>query len=116
MIRLNAAGEMQVRLAHEQGLLSHPSLNPIQRWALSYWVGMKQAELELSLLGSPTVSVQVDDQGSGDRGQAFGGQPELPITDPDDLDRWFDGLTAQRGMSGGDLAALGWVDGLGVKV
>jgi hypothetical protein len=108
---------MLVRSAHEQGLLSRPSLNMVQAWALSYWLGMKQAETNLALLGTtnpePVVTV---DAGGGDRGQAFGGEPELPVTDPNDLDVWFDNLTQKRGMTGAEVAALGWAEGPGVRV
>jgi hypothetical protein len=37
--------------------------------------------------------------GSGDWGQAFGGEPEIPVTNPDDLDRFFGVLANQRGMT-----------------
>jgi len=106
---------MQVRLAHEQGLLSHPSLNMVQSWALSYWMGLKQAETQVALMNTaaPEVSVEISD--NGDRGQAFGGAPELPITDPQDLDTWFESLSAKRGMTGAEV--LGYAEpGTGVRV
>lgn len=33
------------------------------------------------------------------------GQPELPITDPRQLDAWFNSLAAQKGMSGAQAEA-----------
>lgn len=63
-----------------------------------------------------------------DEGPGVGpdGQPELPITDPRQLDHWFDSLAGERGMTGAQAEAmftgapthmlLGRADGEGRKV
>jgi hypothetical protein len=114
-------------------VLTRPSLNVIQHWALQYWffmsrrIQIEDADKELEafcsvmwperwqqLYASPVAA-------EGDHGQAFGGQPEIPVTDPRDLDAWFEGLANERGMTGAEVEAsfsniLGWAEGEGVKV
>lgn len=48
---------------------------------------------------------------AGDIGTAFDGEPELVITDPSELDAWFNGLSGRQGMSGADV--LGHAEGAG---
>lgn len=36
----------------------------------------------------------------------FGDQPELPVTNTDQLTQWYDGIGEQRGVSAGDLDRL----------
>ena len=127
---------MQVRLAHEQGLLSRPSLNPIQQWALQYWVYLdrrtglddKQTELEhqcFNLFPERWGQLYRDQMlpalPTGDLGTAFGGEPELPVTDPNDLNAWYENIESSRGMTGAGISAyetsiLGYAEGSGRRV
>lgn len=128
-------GESQVRLAHAQGFLSRPSLNPVQSWALQYWIYLerrttlddKERELEVQcfhLLPERWTQLYGSSGAPGDLGQAFGGEPELPVTDPSDLDAWFERLGEQRGMTGAQAEAflgpsdlmLGHAEGTGRRV
>jgi hypothetical protein len=91
-------------------------LNPIQNWALQYWLYMerriklddKQAELEFQCfhLNPERYDFLYVTPKTGDMGSAFGNEPELPITDPADLDHWFENLANQRGMSGAEAERL----------
>lgn len=38
----------------------------------------------------------------GEGGPLAGAEPELPITDPSDLDQWYENLHAPRGMNGAE--------------
>jgi len=75
----------------------------------------KQAELEIHLQHMwPERWQQLYGTPAGDYGSAFDGEQEIPITDPDDLDRWFQGLDGARSMSSGEFTELlGWSDGEG---
>lgn len=79
------------------------------------FVDDKQAELEIhlkhmwperwqQLYGSPV--------GTGDWGSAFDNEPELAITNADELDRWFSGLDGPRSMTGADV--MSWDAGVRV--
>lgn len=112
-------------MAHAQGLLTRPSLNQVQTWALQYWIYMerrgqlddKQAELELQtwnlfperwgqlyrdqMLGTPANKAS-----HADRGEAFGGEAEIPVTvnEIDKVTAWYDGHQQARRFSGADIA------------
>jgi hypothetical protein len=124
-------GELAIRLAHEQGLLSRPSLNVIQQWALHYWFSMSRRiyiedadralEAHVSMMWPERWQQLFGGSKAGDMGQAFGGEAETPVTDAADLDRWFEGLANEHGMTGAEAQAafsvLGWAEpGTGVKV
>lgn len=118
-------------MAHAQGLLTHPSLNFAQIWALQYWLHMerrtrlddKKDELELQVyhLAYDRWAQLYDSPGvPGDLGQAFGGEPEIPVTDPSDLDQWYESLGQPRTMSGASAPSgnhlLGYAEGPGRRV
>lgn len=133
-MRLSDLGEFQVRLAYEQGLLSRPSLNPVQNWALQYWVYMnrrrelKDSDDELEAFCAvmwPERWQQLYGQAmtNGDMGRAFEGEEEIPVTDPADLDQWFNNIATARGITGAEAEAvmggshlLGWAEGEGMRV
>lgn len=125
-----------VRLAHAQGYLTRPSLNPIQLWALQYFMRMerrqyvkdKDDEIEAqcyNIAGYERWKHIYDSGGQGgDMGQAFDGEEEQAITDPGDLDRWFNRIANQNGMTGQEaetairqgnpLLGPGWEGGMKV--
>lgn len=118
-------------MAHAQGLLTHPSLNVIQMWALQYFLYMErriQVDDTMSSLEVQCYNLNLErwqqlyqNQGP-DWGQAFDGEAELPITDPTDLDSWYANLERPRGMTGAETARvadptiLGMVRGSGRRV
>lgn len=95
--------------------MNKPSLNVIQHWALGYWIEMdrrisiedKHDELEIQ-----TFNLFPERWGDlyrerllpgvpGDVGNAFGpGEKEIPVTDIDDINKWYDGLDRSRGITG----------------
>lgn len=102
---------------------------------MQYWLYMerriklddKQAELELqtwSIAGYERWKQCWDTNVAGDYGQAFDGEREIPITDPSELDDWFNNIAGAHGMTGADAERairqgsplLGWAEGEGVKV
>lgn len=96
-------------MAHAQGLLTRPSLNLVQDWALRYYLDMqrrmfledKEAELERQLLN-------VNPEGwERAYGHEYVEEPEYPITDPRQLDRWVANLDKSKAMSGADVASTG---------
>lgn len=120
-----------MRLAHAQGLLTKPSLNFAQTWALQYWMHMerrdriedKRGELELQTFNLfPERYRQLyQAQAQGDVGHAFGeGEPEMPVTDPGDLDAFYANLDAPRSMTGAHLSngyhLLGHANGEGRRI
>jgi len=87
----------------------------------------KQAELELqtwTIAGYERWKQCWDKNKPGDYGQAFDGEPELAVTDPDDLDQWFNNIAEAHGMTGADAERalrqgdhmLGFAEGQGVRV
>lgn len=128
-------------MAQAQGLLNRPSLNYVQAWALSYFIEMdrrvqledKHAELEIQTFnlfperwgdlyrektfGGGTAA-------PGDMGSAFGpGEKEIPVTDINDINDWYNNISAQRGISGEQLARhqdpisiFGYAEGEGRRV
>jgi len=87
----------------------------------------KQAELELqtwTLSGYERWKQCWDRDNSGDYGHAFEGERELPVTDPEELNDWFNNLANSHGMSGADAERairsgdhlLGFAQGEGVRV
>jgi hypothetical protein len=89
-------------------------LNPVQAWALSYWIYMdrrvalddKTAELEhqcFNLFPERWGSLYRETMLPGIPGISAA-EPEKPITDPTDLDAWFEGLNRTRTISGADAA------------
>lgn len=98
-----------MRIAHAQGLLTRPSLNMVQDWALRYYLEMsrrtfiedKEAELERQLLN-------VNPEGwERAYGHEYIEEPEYPITNPRDLDRWVASLNKTKVMSGAEAADSG---------
>ena len=97
-------------------------------WGLQYWIYMerriqiddKQAELE-----HQCYNLFPERWGNLYREQMLPGLPgspeeeEIPVTDPSDLDAWYENLDRQRRISGADIAPhennniLGWADGEG---
>lgn len=93
-------------MAHAQGLLTRPSLNLIQDWALRYHLDMsrrifledKEAELERQLL-------HINPEGwERAYGQGYVEEPELPVADPRNLDAWVANLNKKQSMSGADVS------------
>ncbi len=84
-------------------------------WALQYWVAMqrrlfledKRSELEMQCYHLfPERWTQIYSSQGGDYGQAFGGEEEIPVIDPEDLDAWFQSLAAQQGLTGAEAEAM----------
>ena len=109
--RLGEHGELQIRLAHAQGLLNQRSLNPVQEWALKYWIYLdrrvymddKQAELEhqcFNLSPERWGALYRDQMLPGAIG--IGNEPEIPVTDPRDLDAFYESLNSPRTMTGAE--------------
>ncbi len=61
-----------------------------------------------------TALYQNQDLQPGDLGHAFDGEEEIPVTDPEDLDAWYESLAQSRSMSGADL--FGYAEGEGIRV
>lgn len=120
--------------------MNRPSLNYVQAWALSYWIEMdrrvqiedKHAELQLQtynlfperwgelyreqLFGQATAA-------PGDIGQAFGGEQEIPVTDYDAINDWYNDISQARGITGEQVyrhqdmgSILGYAEGEGRRV
>lgn len=95
-------------MAHAQGILTRPSLNLVQDWALRYYLEMsrrtfiedKEAELERHLLN---VNPEAWNRTYGQEYQESLSEPEYPITDPRDIDRWVANLNKTKTMSGADV-------------
>lgn len=112
-------------------MLNQASLNPIQAWALEYWLYMerrialddKADELDLQTLYLfPERWEQMQkakESNSGDWGQAFGGEAEIPVTDLDeiksfdaantaggDLEAFYRNVDQPRQMSGADVSRM----------
>jgi hypothetical protein len=95
-------------MAHAQGILTQPSLNRVQNWALSYFLEMerrvfiedKEAELERHLLNvDPERWKRMQDE------EEFARQlDELPVQNPRDLDRWVANLGQKKSMSVADVS------------
>jgi hypothetical protein len=93
-------------MAYAQGLLTRPSLNLIQDWALSYYLRMqrrifvedKEAELERQLLH---INPEAWERAYG---QEHMEEPEYPITDPRALDRWVANLNKTKTINGAEVA------------
>lgn len=94
-------------MAHTQGILTRPSLNRVQEWALSYFLEMerrtfiedKEAELERHLLNvNPEAWQRRHDE------EEFQKQlDELPVQNPRDLDRWVANLGKTKTMSAANV-------------
>lgn len=124
-------------------MLNKPSLNPVQDWALQYWIHMdrrvyiedKHAELELqtfNLFPERWGEVYREDmlpglgggQKAGDIGVAFDGEAEIPVTDIDSINEWYDGISKSRGLTGEQAGRfddptalyLGVAEGVGRRV
>ena len=111
--RLGELGELQVRLAHAQGLLNQRSLNPVQDWALKYWLYMDrrtQLDDKASELEHQCFNLNPERWGVLYRDQMLPGlvgpnnEPEIPVTDPRDLDAFYESLSRPRKMTGEDAA------------
>lgn len=94
-------------MAHAQGYLTRPSLNMVQDWALRYFLDMqrrsfiedKEAELDRQLLyANPEAWERVH------AADALPEQePETPVTDLSDLDKWVQNMNTSRTVSGADV-------------
>lgn len=98
---------MEIRLAHEQGLIHQRDLNHFQNFALRYWIYLdrrtanddRDALVELQCFRMfperwaesylPVTSSQDEE--------------EIPVTDIDELDRWYNSRGTPRAMSGSTL-------------
>ena len=121
--------------------MNKPSLNHVQFWALGYWIEMdrriqiqdKHDELEEQAfnlhperwgqLYRHQVLPGVPGINPGDRGSAFNGEAELPVTDLDDINTYYDNLARPRVMTGttasrhSDInSILGMAEGEGRRV
>lgn len=95
-------------MAHAQGVLTQPSLNRVQQWALGYFLEMdrrtfiedKEAELERHLLHTnPEAWQKLRDE------EEFQKQlDELPVDNPRDLDRWVANLGNTKKMSAAQVS------------
>ena len=92
--------------------MSRPSLNPIQHWALQYWFYLhrrkyiEDADKELEAFCSVMWPERWKQLYGEDKPPVFDGEEQIPITDPADLDEWFNNLANQRGMSGAEAAEV----------
>jgi len=97
---------VELRLAHEQGLIHQRNLNHFQHWALMYWIVMdrrtaiedRRTELEQQCFNlfperwmqiyntTQLLSAPEDD--------------EVPVDDIDELTRWYESIERQRSMGG----------------
>jgi hypothetical protein len=110
--------------------LNRPSLNPIQLYALQYWLIMERRgavedadralEAHCSVMW-PERWDQIYNKASVNAAQGMA-DDEVPVTDAADLDRWFEGLANQRGMTGAeaeqffDPSIFGVAQGEGIRV
>ena len=105
-----------MRLAYEQGLLKQHDLNHFQHWALMYYLYMerrirmedKQADLEqqcLYLFPDRWRQLHLSEYYES----AFGIEPEMPVNDLDEIDRFMQSLGDVRTMSGADIEEDRWL-------
>ena len=129
---------MLISLAYEQGFLRSRALNLVQLWALKYYLRMRrriQIQDEIDKIEEQTLSLAGYDRwrelygNRSDRDQfadstAPQGNEWRPVTDPRELDKWFDSLAGQRGMTGeqaermltGGNSLVGYAQGEGRRV
>jgi hypothetical protein len=109
---------VEVRLAHEQGLIHQRDLNHFQHWALRYWIYLdrRQANDDRNTL----LELQCFNE-SFERWHELYGQfapsdqededVEIPVEDIDELNRWYESMEQQRTMSGASAAPPDWGHG-----
>jgi hypothetical protein len=95
---------VEIRLAYERGFLTQKSLNPVQEWALVYWVYMTdrmKMEENDAFLERQTLNLNYEawtrlyrDRIMRQLGVDESGEPEIEVT-PDDLDE-LDRFMAQQ--------------------
>ena len=115
---------MEIRLAHYQGLLSEPSLNWFQYFAANYWVRMeRRIALDDAEERLQRQTYYLEPNRYNDlflAGEIIGVdpvelEPEEPVDDISEIDRYFDNLDNKKSMSGAQLFPLlesdenGWV-------
>lgn len=114
---------MEIRLAHYQGLLSQPSLSMIQYFAANYWLRMEcrinQDEAEENLQRQTYYLQPSRYNDLFLAGEIIGSEPanpdpDMPVDDISEIDRYFDNLDKTKTMSGAQLFELledenGWV-------
>lgn len=111
---------MVIRLAYEQGVLTKPSLNWWQKWALTYMMSWKRWEDEAKEESFIKHQLAVNDWdryvqlfGSPDLMVGDDGEEEVPVG-PDDfreIDAWLRKASQMRAVSAGDLPVQGPEDG-----
>jgi hypothetical protein len=101
---------VEVRLAHEQGLLSQRKLNRFQHFALMYWLYLTRRDAIEKMRDE--LEVQCFNLSFERWEQLYRGTPdsvftkpaaeddEIPVTDIDELNRWYDQVAASRTMTG----------------
>lgn len=95
-------------MAHAQGILTRPSLNRVQEWALRYALEMerrefledKEAELDRHLLN---VNPEAWDRLRQEQELAQQ-MDELPVENPRDLDRWVANLGNTKKISAAQVS------------
>lgn len=103
---------MDIRLAHEQGILHQPDLNHFQHFALLYWIYLDRrtlnektsADLEIqcfNLFPERWKSIYWNTAESVLAPPSH--EDGIPVTDIDELDAWYSSLQEARQMSGADL-------------
>lgn len=102
-----------MRLAYEQGVLSRPSINWWQRWALTYMLSWNRWDHEAKEEAFIKHQLAINDWeryvelfGPPEIAQAFGfEEDEVPIS-PDEfssIDEWLEKADRMRKLSGADL-------------
>ncbi|AAN16784.1 hypothetical protein Cali_126 [Mycobacterium phage Cali] len=115
-VRLDASTELEIRLAYKQGLLTQPSLNRYQRWALRYAIFMDR-RLQLQdtedMLQRQTWYLEPKRYHDLFLAGAFEPEPiavagrdmEEVVDDLDEVDAYFARLEGSQSMSGAQLFA-----------
>ena len=111
----DAASEMQVRLAEAKGLLRGSNLNHFQEWALEYWIYLsrrvqfedqeqERAEQCYTFFPDRWSELYADEpKGMANFDEEF---EEIPITDPSDLDSWYESVNKPRTLFGADAPEM----------
>ena len=114
---------MEIRLAHYQGLLSQPSVNMFQHFAASYWLRMdRRTQVDDAEENLQRQTYYLEPSRYNDlflAGEIIGTEPvsldpDEPIDDISEIDRYFENLDNKKAMSGAQLFGLlddeqGWV-------
>jgi hypothetical protein len=109
---------VEVRLAHEQGLIHQRELNHFQNWALLYWVYLDRRTYNESLRSE--LEVQTFNLFPDRWIEVYKGRPdsvltpaptesdEIPVDDIDLIHSWYESHEQQRLMNGaGEIRPTG---------